>query len=273
MRTAIPLIDKEDSYLLEMSEIRYWSKYYTPQSPVKCFASVIGGAFVGAVPEVDVLALNRVIGLGLNGRIDMKTIDAIINFYKLAGVKRFFVQLSPFLKKSDTEMLLLSRGFKLRNRWAKLQRTAAAPIPSVTAELGVVTVSKSDAELYAEIIYNSFDWEDEILKDWLAQTVGTLGYRHYFATYKGKPVAAAALYVSREQASMAFAGTLREYRGLGAQGLLLRTRIQDAYRAGCRHIISETGENTPERPAASYRNMKRFGFEEAYLRDNWIFEF
>lgn len=273
MKTAIQEIGNGLIYDLENSEMLYWSKYYTSQSPVKCYANVIGGAFAGAVPEMDILALNRVIGLGLNGRIDEQSIDDIINFYKLAGSKRFFIQLCPYLKQPDTEMMLLSRGFKLRNHWAKLFRKIEAPIPSVATELKVANATSSEAELYAEIIYNSFDWEEKELMGWLAQTVGLAGYRHYFATHDGKPVAAAVLHVSGTYASMAFAGTLKDYRGLGAQGLLLRTRIEDAHRAGCEYIISETSKDTPERPVPSYRNMRRFGFEEAYLRENWIFEF
>ena len=234
---------------------------------------MIGGAFAAAVPGIDILALNRVIGLGLNGRIESKSIDDIINFYKLAGSKRFFVQLSPFFKEADTELMLLMKGFQLRNRWAKLFRSTSGSIPSVASGLKVVPVDLSQAREYAEIIYNCFDWQDERLIDWLAQTVGMPGYRHYFATYHGITVAAAALHISGNTASMAFAGTLKEFRGLGAQGALLKARIEDARRAGCDYIISETGQDTPEKPVVSYRNMKRFGFEEAYLRKNWIFEF
>jgi hypothetical protein len=31
----------------------------------------------------------------------------------------------------------------------------------------------------------------------------------------------------------------------------------------------ETGERVPDRPSASYRNILKAGFEEAYLRPNW----
>ena len=35
-------------------------------------------------------------------------------------------------------------------------------------------------------------------------------------------------------------------------------------------LFVETGERVPERPSASYRNILRAGFEEAYLRPNWL---
>lgn len=101
--------------------------------------------------------------------------------------------------------------------------------------------------------------------------MGLSGYRHYLAFDKDTPVAAAALHIDGKYASLAFAGTLSEYRGQGAQGLLLKARINDAVNAGCQYIFSETAEEMPERSVASYRNMRRFGLEEAYLRENWIY--
>ena len=144
-------------------------------------------------------------------------------------------------------------------------------MPEVNTELTAVSIGPEDALTYGQIIYDSFDWEDKRLIRWLASTVGQSGYRHYLAVHQGKPVAAAALHINDEYASMAFAGTLTEYRGIGAQGLLLKTRISDAIKVGCQYIISETAEEKPESSVASYRNMRRFGFEEAYLRENWIY--
>jgi len=47
-------------------------------------------------------------------------------------------------------------------------------------------------------------------------------------------------------------------------------RIADGIKLGCRHLVSETGEETPEEPNPSYRNMLRTGFELVYARRNWI---
>jgi hypothetical protein len=50
---------------------------------------------------------------------------------------------------------------------------------------------------------------------------------------------------------------------------LLHRRIEDARAAGCHTLFVETGERTADRPSASYRNILRAGFKEAYLRPNW----
>jgi hypothetical protein len=36
-------------------------------------------------------------------------------------------------------------------------------------------------------------------------------------------------------------------------------------------MIAETAEEKPDKPVASYRNMRRMGFEIAYLRPNYIY--
>lgn len=68
------------------------------------------------------------------------------------------------------------------------------------------------------------------------------------------------------------AGTLPEARGKGVHGLLLSERIRDAADAGCQWVVCDTMEETPERPNPSFRNMRRAGFETAYLRTNYVFE-
>ena len=74
-------------------------------------------------------------------------------------------------------------------------------------------------------------------------------------------------------ASLAFAGTLSNYRDMGAQSLLLQTRLYAARNSGCDYIMVETGEPLNNKPVASYRNMLRFGFHEMYKRPNWIYTF
>ena len=70
-------------------------------------------------------------------------------------------------------------------------------------------------------------------------------------------------------AEFGLAATLEPARGRGCQLVLLRRRIVDAAAAGCHTLFVETGERVPDRPAGSYRNILRAGFEEAYLRPNW----
>ena len=79
------------------------------------------------------------------------------------------------------------------------------------------------------------------------------------------------MFVSGDRAWLDFAATLPEYRGRGAQAALLARRIVDAAQLGCRWLVVETAEETPQRGAPSFRNMLRFGFRQAYVRPNFIY--
>jgi len=269
---ALAVSDEILQVALEETEALYWSKYYDINPDLNCYANIISGAFAGAIPEVDILAMNRVIGLGMYSSVKAHQIDDIINFYKRAGVKRFFIQLSPHVIQDDLVDLLGDKGFVYHNNWVKLFRSIKPELPIVDTSFRIKSIGKAEANIYGEIIYNSFDWTDLRLKVWLQKTVGKQGYHHFLALDGELPVAAAALHTTGSFASMAFAGTLEDYRGKGAQSLLLKTRILTALNMGCKYFIAETAEPSITKPIASYQNMRRFGFEEAYLRQNWLYE-
>jgi hypothetical protein len=77
------------------------------------------------------------------------------------------------------------------------------------------------------------------------------------------------MFLHERIAEFGIAATLEPARGRGCQLALLHRRILDAAAAGCHTLFVETGERIPDRPSASYRNILRAGFEEAYLRPNW----
>jgi hypothetical protein len=69
------------------------------------------------------------------------------------------------------------------------------------------------------------------------------------------------------------AGTLSDYRGLGAQGALVTRRLNDAIDSGCTMAVVETAEDTPDKPSPSFRNMLKYGFDLAYHRANYVYTF
>jgi len=272
--TSTFVFDQELARALEFSEASYWSKFYRSGNDLKSYAATIAGAFAGAVPELDILAINRVVGLGMNGRVSPEDVDNLISFYRQAGVRRFFVPISPLVAQTDLADILQEKGIRPYNKWAKLFRPVKKPWPATgtSPELKVIRIAKERAREYAQIIFDSFDWTDERLVGWLASSVGQACYRHYLVMKEDRPIAAGAMHIHYDYASMAFAGTLPAFRGLGAQQLLLQERIEEARRLGCSYLISETAEDKPEQPVVSFRNMQKMGFEVAYLRPNWIYE-
>lgn len=261
------------SHALEQSEIAYWRKYYTPCSGLSPRMLEILGGTACALPEIDILAFNRVIGLGWTSEGLNHTLDALISFYGSCSCRRFFVQLSPAAPAQQQVVEALSeKGFRYYNSWSKLW-CRIPNSPPVNSFLDIQLIRADQSLEYSQILLSSFSWQDERLGPFLAATIGTSGYRHYLVQYEGEAVAAGALHLSGKYASMAFGATLPAFRSMGAQSLLIQRRIQDAALTNAQFLVAETAVGRPEAPVQSSRNLQRFGFQLAYNRANWIFEF
>jgi GNAT superfamily N-acetyltransferase len=269
-------ITPEFSATLEQQEAAYWSEYYTnaPAEVVRQFglrSKQVGSATAGVAAQVDILTFNRVIGLGLEQTATENQLEEIIALYKDAGARRFFVQLSPHAEPEWLPEMLRAKGFGFFNNWAKLYRDIH-PLPNADTDLSIRQIDAGDADSFAQIIVAAFDWP-QALKPLVALAVGRRDWKHYMAYAGDNAVACGALFVRGECATLAFAATLPEHRGQGAQSALIARRFRDAAEAGCRWMLTETAEETPQRPAASFRNMRRHGFDVAYLRPNYLRQF
>ncbi len=259
---------------LELSEMAAWSDFYkegSAQSTSECglIEANVGGAVATAAASADVLALNRVIGIGLKDPATSEQLRELVKLYAQAGASRFFVQLSPAAIPADLERLLLENGFSHYNNWVKLYRDTSPP-PKVATDLTVRQIGSRDAASFGGIVAECFSWPDAARR-WVAEAVGRPGWRHYLAFDGATPVATGALFASGEQAWVDFAATLPDYRARGAQAALMAQRISDARRLGYKMLVVETAEDTPQKGAPSFRNMLRLGFQVAYVRPNFIF--
>lgn len=265
--TRIPTAER-----LETLELRYLAEQYHGFLPGD-WAKYrnLGPAGMIATGHYDILGLNRVIGLGTAGQaVDEAMIEDIKAYYRELKVPRFFIQTAPVEGIAHIQKLLENQGGMHYNDWVKLVRPLELPIEGRDCELELCPFGTDRASEYALLMERGFDWPEGAGR-LFANAVGRSGYRHYFAMYRGTPVAAAALYVDGELVSMAGAATLPEYRGRGAQNLLLKVRLEEALRAGCRWAVTETARELPGKPAPSFRNMLRNGFEVAYYRPNYLF--
>jgi GNAT superfamily N-acetyltransferase len=227
-----------------------------------------GGAVAAFVPAADVLALNRVIGLGVHTPASETQLDRILAAAKSSGVHRLFLQLTPDAKPALLTKWIEARGATPHNRWVRLWRGVhEAPLPEAT--LKVVRVDKRHADAFAHVVRVAFAMP-EVVEPWLTSLVGKPGWSHYVTRNQSKVVATSALFKVREFAWFGFTATLAEHRGAGAQSSLVAARLREADDLGCRIAVTETMEETPEHPVQSYRNMLRLGFHEAYRRQNYV---
>ena len=259
---------------LEQVEVEAWRDFYNsaPRDALQaCGVKLIkaSSGFFFIASGVDTLALNRVVGLGLSEPLTEETLDKAIAFYKKARAPRFFVQLHPELVTPEVKQMLQAKGFQHHNNWVKMYRDTA-PLPPLETSMRVEEIKSNDAPVFATILIRGFEWSD-FLQSWAQSVVGRRGWRHYLAYDGSAPVATGAFFIWGQHAWINFASTLPQARGRGAQAVLVARRILDARQAGCNWLVVETAEDTAQRPAPSFRNMIRYGFQTAYVRPNYIY--
>jgi GNAT superfamily N-acetyltransferase len=95
----------------------------------------------------------------------------------------------------------------------------------------------------------------------LAEATARSGGRFYVVEIDGRAAAAAVLTVLGDDAYLAMAGTLPEFRGRGCQTALIHARIAAAASAGCELVVA-----TAAFPSSSHRNLERCGLRTAYTK-------
>lgn len=258
----------------ELIELAAWTDFYrsaSVESSAKLGINIfpVGGVYGTIASRIDILAFNRVVGLGIKEPLDERVIDIILNKIEANRVKRFFIQIHPEIYSEGLRRLLELHGFYHYNNWVRLVRDNS-PAQKTKTRLVTKEISKDEGKTFAEIVVKAFDWPSDLI-DWIASPVGRKNWHHYLAFEKEIPVATAAFYHSGEYAWFDFAATLSEHRGKGAQSVLLSQRINDSRKLGVKTIIIETAEQTSGKESVSYRNVFKTGFREAYNRPSFIF--
>lgn len=222
----------------------------------------VAGATCYATPSMPgVVMFNRVVGLGLGDEpIDDAVLDAIDAFFREAGT-RYGVSLPS--AQPDLRDRLVARGLAEGYAWMKFRRGVSAPAPVDTslrveeardgAEFGRVAAAAFGLPAFEAIF---------------APLAAVDGWHLFLARDGTQAVACGALYANDGVGWLGVGGTRPEHRGRGAQSAILAARVQLACQLALDVLTTETGERLPDRPSASYRNILRAGFDEAYLRPN-----
>ena len=180
-----------------------------------------------------------------------------------------YVSVTPGLPDTiAAEDWLQGEGFEPTYAWMKFVRDPHPPRFPAPNGVEVVEVTTPDQEPFGTIGVLGFGmpaWASDLF----AHLPGRDGWRCYVARVDGKACGCGAMVIEDGVAELGVGATLEAARGRGCQTALLRRRIVDAIEAGCHTLLVETGERVPDRPSASYRNILKAGFEEAYLRPNW----
>lgn len=243
----------------------------TPETVERCGVVVreMEAGRLLATTRVDILELNRLLGLGLDGVPSDVALEEMVQVFAEVGSPRYFVPVAPTDAGRDLGRRLEELGLRRYNNWMRLTREVG-DLPEVApSSVTVERIGPADGGVFGTILAQAFGFSPTIAP--LATAViGRPGWHHYLAYESDEPIATAAMYVAGPGAWLGFAATLASHRGRGAQTALVTRRLQEAAREGCRWVSVETAEETPERTVPSFRNLTRLGFSVAYRRPNYL---
>lgn len=228
-----------------------------------------GGTAALFAPGFPATIFNRVIGLGLRAPATIGDLDRWTARYRIAGVSSWWLHWSPAAEPDGFDGALRELGFTLpaRRSWAKVLRDPSAPAAARTS-LQIDLARTTQIGDVAAAIVQAFEMP-AFVAGWLAALDGRPRWQVYAARDGERVVGGACLFIDRDVGWLGMGGVLASHRRRGGQFALMSRRIADAIDAGCRHIVTETGEPVGDEPNPSLTNMYRCGFRRVASRLNY----
>ncbi|HLF71919.1 MAG TPA: GNAT family N-acetyltransferase [Dehalococcoidia bacterium] len=227
------------------------------------------GSAVGVVDYSPAGRLNRVAGLGIGELATEATIDAMVERYGGAGIKTFFVWVTPNAQPVKLPAMLEARGFKHDRSAAKIARSTREPA-TIETDLRIEPAGAQDKDAVAEVLSAGFGMSIERGRV-VADSVDRDDWRWYVAWDGDTPAGTGGLYIRDGVGWLGYGATAPAYRRRGGQGAIIARRVAEAGALGIDWVTSETAEDTPDTPISSYHNMIRNGFELIYVMKGYAY--
>ena len=147
-------------------------------------------------PGADVLAINRVIGLGCDQPLTESRLDALVRNYRDAGVKRFVVKWAEDPPSREHLSLFLNRGFRIGTpTWRLCRRTTSeVSIPVLDAGLRVQEITEEMADVYESTVAPVLGVPPDVAVG-IRSTIGHRNWKYYLVFDGERPIAGAAMHV------------------------------------------------------------------------------
>ncbi|HVZ68872.1 MAG TPA: hypothetical protein VG891_05370 [Rhizomicrobium sp.] len=268
------MIPLKDEYIraIEAIEAEAWEDMAKAAPPpfaraVGLETARLGRTLLLLAQRIPLFQFNWLSGAGLL-EDDSSAIAEAVHRFRQGGVERFFIQIPQSPRSDAMRMSARKAGLEAhRLAWAKFHRETASP-PEVQTRLDIREVGIAQRSEFAATALAGFGMPQPMAA-WLEQLPGRANWHCYVAYDGAVPIAAAALYVRGDHGWLGIGATRPEARKRGSQSALLARRIADAGKFGARFVTTETGVPQQGEPAPSYANIKKAGFEVAYVRENW----
>jgi len=210
--------------------------------------------------------LTQTFGLGLFAPATPEQLAAIESFFTVRGADVMH-EVSP-LAGVECFAVLADRGYRPIELSTVLVQSLEAP-REVPAAPGL-RVRMIDAADHAAWIETSVaGWSADplfapLMRKMASTAIANHAMMHFLVERDGAPISTGSLGMHDGVALLAGASTVPAGRGLGAQGLLLAARLDEARRRGCDLAMMVTAPGS-----TSQRNSERRGFRVAYTRTKW----
>lgn len=209
--------------------------------------------------------LTQGLAMGLRGPVSSEDLDAMERHVCPLGTGAKQLELCPFVDPT-LPALLAGRGYRL-NEWqlvwvCDLSEAPREPVRPADAALRVRRVRPGEEDAMLRAMLAGF-LETEEVPDSALGLLRPVAFadRHelYAVTLGDELIGGGALAHFGGVAIVSGSGVRPVFRGRGAQGQLLRVRLERARELGCTVATSSTLPGTSSR-----RNMERCGFRVAY---------
>lgn len=213
------------------------------------------------------IVINRALGFGLAGEPGDAALAAALEEYAAREIERYFIQLHPDAQPASMLQQISEAGLEQGRGWQKFSRgRQGIDIPETN--LSVREVGPEYGEDFARIVCAGFDLGQQA-EPWLAGLPGREGWHVFMSFDADRPAGAGALFVRGSLAWMDWAATDPDYRRRGGQSAVLAARVQHALDLGCEQMFTCTGVAVEGDEQHSYKNIRRAGFVETYVRKNY----
>jgi GNAT superfamily N-acetyltransferase len=213
------------------------------------------------------VVFRRAVRLGVGRATSEAELDDVLAHMNGRGL-RYAVPVAPQSQPSALASWLEKRGFTPGYAWMKFSRPCNGE-PQAACDLDVRVIGRALRGEFGRVVAEGFGLPPTVAP-WIGALAGRANWVCVMAFAGGTPIAAGAVYVNGDHAWLGLAATLASHRRHGAQNALLARRLSEAAARGARVAVTETGERLPDKPSNSYRNILRAGFEEMYLRQNYM---
>lgn len=213
------------------------------------------------------IVMNRCIGLGIEKAARREDIVGLCEHYRAMGIARYFVHVHPNSQPGNLTHWLEEQGLEKTRSWVKFVRdNRPAKVPNT--DLEVRLARPEEMPRVAEILSDAFDLGPDAAS-LMAHLHNAPGWQVFVSLDKGKVAGTGSLFINDNYAWFDWGATDPSYRQRGSQSALLETRIAHAIESECHTLATCTGEEVEGDPQHSYKNIKRAGFNESYIRDNY----